>query len=122
MEKEEHRIALPEVPAYICICLSLYLSDESAHSSYLCSFRSMEPLIIHIASLYFCIAEKLYIFKKYLKLFPIALRAVLKVPVFTILLRHSHTLNSWTHAVSNYHEVINVNREDIPGKEGILHC
>lgn len=31
----------------------------------------------------------------YLELFPIALRPVLKVPVFTILLRLSHTLNFW---------------------------
>ena len=52
----------------------------------------------------------------YLELFPIALRTVLKVPVFTILLRHSHTLNSWT-AVSNYYGFTKVNRVDILQKE-----
>ena len=57
-----------------------------------------------------------------LELFPTALRAVLKVPVFTILLRHSHTLNSWACAVSKYYRVINVNWEDIPQKEIVLHC
>ena len=46
----------------------------------------------------------------YLELFPIALRTVLKVPVFIILLKHSHTLHPWTGAVSNYHGVININR------------
>jgi hypothetical protein len=50
----------------------------------------------------------------YLEPFPLALMAVLKVPVFNILLRHLHTLNSWTPDVPNYHGVINVNREDIP--------
>jgi hypothetical protein len=63
----------------------------------LCSFKFMKPLIIHIASLYFWIVKKLYIFKfPYLELFPIASRAVLRVPVFTILQRHSHILDSWT--------------------------
>jgi hypothetical protein len=71
---------------------------------------------------YFCIVEKLYIFELiYLELFPIALRAVLKIPVFTISLIHSHTLNSWTCVVSNHHGVINVNREDIPQKKRVLH-
>jgi hypothetical protein len=46
----------------------------------------------------------------YLKAFQIALRAILNIPVFTILLRHSHTLDSWTCAVSTSHGVINVNR------------
>ena len=44
--------------------------------------------------------------------FPIALRAVLKVLAFTILLRNS--LASWIHAVSNYHGDINFGRENIP--------
>ncbi|NP_001161217.1 actin nucleation-promoting factor WASL isoform 2 [Mus musculus] len=51
-----------------------------------------------------------------------ALRTVLKVPACTILLRHSRTLNSWTHAVSNHHAVINANREDIPRRKRALHC
>jgi hypothetical protein len=46
----------------------------------------------------------------YLELFPIALRPVLEVPVFTILLRHSHTLNFWTCAASNYYGIMNINR------------
>jgi hypothetical protein len=58
----------------------------------------------------------------YLEFFPIALRTVLKVPACTILLRHSRTLNSWTHAVSNHHAVINANREDIPRRKRALHC
>jgi hypothetical protein len=74
----------------------------------------MKPHIIHTASLYFCIDEKLYIFKLVvLEFFSTALMAVLKVPRFTILLRHSHTLNFWTPAVSNYPGVNNVDREDI---------
>ena len=71
----------------------------------------MKPLIIYIASLYFCIVEKLYIFKLMIfQFFPPALRAVRKVPGFTILLKHSHTLDYWTPGVSNYHEVINIKR------------
>ena len=54
--------------------------------------------------------------------FPTALRAVLKVPAFTILLRHSHTLDSWTHAVSNYHGVINLYRESIPQRRNMKIC
>lgn len=42
----------------------------------------------------------------YLELFPITLRAVLKVPTLTILCRHSHILDSWTRLLSNSHEVI----------------
>ena len=49
----------------------------------------------------------------YLELFPIALMAFLQVSALTTLLSHSHTLDSWTPAVSTYLEVINVNREDI---------
>jgi hypothetical protein len=51
------------------------------------------------------------------ELFSTALRAVLKVPASTILLRHSNTLNSWTSDVSNYYEVININREGILQEE-----
>jgi hypothetical protein len=51
----------------------------------------------------------------YLELFPIVdFRAVLKVKVFTVFLKHSQNFDSWTPAVSNYHGVINVNRKDIP--------
>ena len=56
----------------------------------------------------------------HLEHFPIALRAILKVPLFTILLRHSHVLNSCTCALLSYHEVININREDILRKK-IFH-
>jgi len=56
----------------------------------------------------------------HLELLQVALTAVLEVSWFTILLRHSHTLNSWTPAVSNYHEVINLKREDIPQKSPSL--
>jgi hypothetical protein len=59
----------------------------------------------------------------YLELFLIALRAALKGPVFIILLRQIHTLDSWALAVFNYHEVTNnVSREGIPWKERVLHC
>ena len=53
----------------------------------------------------------------HLEYFPIALRAILKVPIFTILLRHSHILNSWTCSLFNYHEVFNVNRVDVLKKK-----
>lgn len=54
----------------------------------------------------------------YVELFPIALRAVLKVPAFTILWSHSHTL-----AVSNSQGVINVNWETIPQRNvKYVHC
>jgi hypothetical protein len=58
----------------------------------------------------------------YLERFPIALRAALKVPAFTILLKHSHTLHSWTCAVSYYYGVVKDNREGIPPKERVLCC
>lgn len=58
----------------------------------------------------------------YLEVFPIALRAVLKVPVFSILGGHSQILDSWTHAVYNHHGVINVKWDDISGKERARHC
>lgn len=49
------------------------------------------------------------------------LRALLKVPMFTILRRHSHTLDSC--AVSNHHGVININPVDtIARKKRVLHC
>lgn len=49
------------------------------------------------------------------------LRALLKVPMFTILRRHSHTLDSC--AVSNHHGVININQVDtIARKKRVLHC
>lgn len=54
--------------------------------------------------------------------FHIALRAVLKVSVFTILLRHSPTIDSQTPAVFNHHGVINVNKEDIPQEGRDFHC
>ena len=44
----------------------------------------------------------------FLEFFPTASRAALKVPMFTILLRHTNTF-----AVSDYRGVINANREDI---------
>jgi hypothetical protein len=50
----------------------------------------------------------------FLEFFPTALRAVLKVPVFTILLRHSQIFASWTCVAFDYHGVIDVNRKDIP--------
>jgi hypothetical protein len=46
----------------------------------------------------------------FLEFFPTALRAILKV---IILLTHSHPLASRTHAVSDCHGVININK-DIP--------
>jgi hypothetical protein len=58
----------------------------------------------------------------YLEFFPTALRAVLKVSVFTFYLRHSHTLDSSTCAVPNCHGVVNPIRVDIPWKERVLHC
>jgi hypothetical protein len=80
----------------------------------------MKPIIIHTAFICFCIVEKLYIFKlMYLAVFSAVLQGVLKALTFTILLRHSHTLNSWTHADSNCHRVIN---SDISQKERVLHC
>jgi hypothetical protein len=46
---------------------------------------------------------------------PTALRAVLKVTAFKILQRNiKHILTSWTHAVSNYHGVTKLGRENIP--------
>ena len=73
--------------------------------------------------LVFCTVEKVFVFKIiYLVLSLIASRTVLKVLVFRILLRDSHTLNFRTFAVSNYHGVINVNREGILQKEKVLHC
>jgi hypothetical protein len=42
------------------------------------------------------------------------LRAVLKVPAFTIWLRHEPHFCFWTCAVSDLHALINVNRENIP--------
>lgn len=55
----------------------------------------------------------------FLECFPTALRAVLKVPAFTILLRQSHILNS---CCFYYRKVININREAIAQKERVLHC
>ncbi|XP_034374885.1 actin nucleation-promoting factor WASL isoform X2 [Arvicanthis niloticus] len=53
-----------------------------------------------------------------------ALRTVLNGtgPSLYHLLRHNHILNSWTHPFSNRHGVINVNSEDIPRREQVLHC
>lgn len=73
----------------------------------------MKPLIIYITSLCFCIVEKLYAFKLLvLEFFSTALGGVLKFPVFTILLIHRHTLDSWPCAISNYQEVIKINRKE----------
>jgi hypothetical protein len=44
----------------------------------------------------------------FLEFFSTALKADLKIPAFTILLRHRHTFASRTHAVSDYHGVINL--------------
>jgi hypothetical protein len=47
--------------------------------------------------------------------FPTALRAVLKVTGFTIFAKEQrHTLVSLTNAISDYHGVINLGREEIP--------
>jgi hypothetical protein len=54
--------------------------------------------------------------------FSIALRAVLKVPVFTILLRLLSYLRLWNPAVSDYHGAINVNREAIPQRRNVKIC
>jgi hypothetical protein len=54
----------------------------------------------------------------FLEFFLIALRAVLKVSAFSTLLTHRHTLNSWTRTVSNYHGVINLDKESIPNNLG----
>lgn len=49
-----------------------------------------------------------------------ALKVVLNVPVFTILLTYSHILNFWICTVSNPHGVINFNHEDIFWKERVF--
>jgi hypothetical protein len=47
--------------------------------------------------------------------------AVLKVPVFTILLKYGHTLYYWASAVSNYYRDIIVTRENNLQRERVLH-
>jgi len=61
----------------------------------------MKLLIVHFASLCFCIVEKLYIFElKFLEFFSTALRTVLKVPALTIFyIDFSHNFASWIPAV-----------------------
>jgi hypothetical protein len=50
----------------------------------------------------------------FLEVFPIALRAVLKVPASAVFLRHLPPVCLLDPAVSDFHGIIDINREDIP--------
>jgi hypothetical protein len=56
-----------------------------------------------------CILELVF-----LEFFPTALKAVLKVTVTILLRKTRHFLTSWNSAVSDYHGVIKLGRENIP--------
>lgn len=88
---------------------SLSPASDVAHVAAFVLSLPEAPPVIHIALLFF---EKLHVFEPmFLEPFSTTLRAVLKVPVFTILMRHQPHLCLPDH---DYHGVINVNREDVP--------
>ena len=73
------------------ICLPLYLSDKPDYQcSCLFSFRSVKPFTQFILHPYILQSLKLYIFElMFSEFFPTALRAILNITQFTILLRNT---------------------------------